>query len=526
MKKNLPVTNVESIFSPRANILSTTNLKGQITYINKDFIEISGFTEEELIGQNHHIVRHPDMPPQVFKMFWESLRKENSWMGIVKNRCKNGDHYWVDAYATPIKNNGKTEEYQSVRRKAKPVYIQRAEEVYKSINSNKPLKQIQRSLSSKNRLFMAVAIPYLLPLLAALMGGGTGVIALCLIVSAVISLFAANFVFAPFNSAVKKSESITNDKVARYVYTGRSDDAGSIHLALKQLESENAALIGRINDMSEKLSESAVNLSSAVTQSEAGINMQFQQTESMSEAVNGINSSTKNVADSAQETSHAASEALAKASSGRKIVSDNAVSVNELKNQINQASQVIGGVSKSSEDIAKILDVIIGIADQTNLLALNAAIEAARAGDLGRGFAVVADEVRSLASRTQESTGEIRHVIEQLQLGVGEAVTVMEKGEIMAQESVEKSDLTAANLEEILTSINSISQMSDKIASEVNEQHDVAEKMSRSLEDIKVTAEENLQAAHLSREVSENAVGITRRLDQLTSQFWDNQQAK
>mgnify|MGYP003148177393 FL=1 len=100
MKKNLPITNIEKLFSPHANILSTTNLKGQITYINKDFIDISGFTEDELIGNNHHIVRHPDMPSPVFKMFWSDLQKENSWMGIVKNRCKNGDHYWVDAYVS------------------------------------------------------------------------------------------------------------------------------------------------------------------------------------------------------------------------------------------------------------------------------------------------------------------------------------------------------------------------------------------------------------------------------------------
>lgn len=103
MKNNLPVSGVELSFSPSVNILSTTDLDGKITYINKDFIDVSGFTKDELIGQNHHIVRHPDMPPAVFKMFWTDLRAEKSWMGIVKNRCKNGDHYWVDAYATPIK---------------------------------------------------------------------------------------------------------------------------------------------------------------------------------------------------------------------------------------------------------------------------------------------------------------------------------------------------------------------------------------------------------------------------------------
>ncbi|UAA39758.1 methyl-accepting chemotaxis protein [Paraneptunicella aestuarii] len=524
MKKNLPITNVERKFSERANILSTTNLKGHITYINKDFIDVSGFTEQELLGQNHHIVRHPEMPPPVFKMFWETLRSDNSWMGIVKNRCKNGDHYWVDAYATPIKTKGKVEEYQSVRRKAKAEYVERAEKVYKSINEGKPIRQIKDSVSVKTLLLLSVILPYLLPLIAFFVWDSASTIIGAVIVAAVSSLFAINYAYQPFEKAISKAKEITNDTVARYVYTGRADDGGSILLALKRLESENAALIGRINDMSVKLSESANNLSKAVSESESGINMQFKQTEKMSLAVEGINQSISNVANSTQATSVAAEEALARASSGREVVDANAVSVSELRGQINRAAQVVSGVSRSSEDIAKILDVIIGIADQTNLLALNAAIEAARAGELGRGFAVVADEVRSLASRTQESTGEIRQVIEKLQIGVAEAVNVMDKGETMAQESVEKSQQTASNLADILHSITDISHLSEQISSEVREQSTVAGNMSRCVEDIKTQSEVNMRAANLSRKVSENTVTITERLDQLTSQFWDNQQ--
>ena len=105
MKTNLPVSGRAVEFSANANILSTTNPKGAITYVNPDFINLSGFSEAELLGVNHNIVRHPDMPPEAFAHMWQTLKDGRSWMGLVKNRCKNGDHYWVSAYVTPMQRN-------------------------------------------------------------------------------------------------------------------------------------------------------------------------------------------------------------------------------------------------------------------------------------------------------------------------------------------------------------------------------------------------------------------------------------
>ena len=115
MKINLPVSGRAIPVSPTANILSTTNLKGAVSYVNADFIAISGFTEDELLGRNHNMVRHPDMPPVAFAHLWQTLKAGKSWMGLVKNRCKNGDHYWVSAYVTPVTEKGRVVEYQSVR---------------------------------------------------------------------------------------------------------------------------------------------------------------------------------------------------------------------------------------------------------------------------------------------------------------------------------------------------------------------------------------------------------------------------
>ncbi|HHO9679229.1 TPA: PAS domain-containing protein [Escherichia coli] len=129
MRQNLPVTGRNLELPKDANILSTTSPQSHITYVNPDFIKISGFTEEELLGQPHNIVRHPDMPPAAFEHMWSTLKSGRSWMGLVKNRCKNGDHYWVSAYVTPIAKNGSIVEYQSVRTKPEPEQVLAAEKL-------------------------------------------------------------------------------------------------------------------------------------------------------------------------------------------------------------------------------------------------------------------------------------------------------------------------------------------------------------------------------------------------------------
>ena len=111
MKMNLPVTGQEQRFSAEKNMVTKTNTKGIITFANKDFVEVSGFSEEELLGKNHNLIRHPDMPPIAFEIMWKTLKSGLPWRGIVKNRCKNGDHYWVDARIVPIKKKGQITGY-------------------------------------------------------------------------------------------------------------------------------------------------------------------------------------------------------------------------------------------------------------------------------------------------------------------------------------------------------------------------------------------------------------------------------
>jgi methyl-accepting chemotaxis protein len=137
MRTNLPVTDREVQLNPDALIVSKTDLKGRITYINRDFIEISGFSEAELIGEPHNLVRHPDMPVEAFHDFWETLKLNRPWTGYVKNRCKNGDYYWVEANATPIWENGQVSGYMSVRRRADPAVVQQVDAVYRQFREKR-----------------------------------------------------------------------------------------------------------------------------------------------------------------------------------------------------------------------------------------------------------------------------------------------------------------------------------------------------------------------------------------------------
>ena len=145
MKKNLPVTNTEKEFRDDIRIISTTDLKGIVTYANDHFIDISGFSQDEIIGKSHNIVRHPDMPPAAFADLWATLKAGKQWLGIVKNRCKNGDYYWVTAHVTPIYKHGEVSGYQSVRVRPKPEWVRRANQVYRRINrGKKPFSLLNR----------------------------------------------------------------------------------------------------------------------------------------------------------------------------------------------------------------------------------------------------------------------------------------------------------------------------------------------------------------------------------------------
>ena len=168
MKKNLPVTGKEVVLDEKCTIISTKDIKGRITYANQEFTTICGFNEHELLGQSHNIMRHPDMPPEAFHNMWDTIQQGTPWRGIVKNRCKNGDHYWVDAFVTPVMDsNDQIVRYQSVRSRPTRQQIADAESLYGKLNRKEitsiPNKLKFGDISLMKRMMLVRLIISLLP---------------------------------------------------------------------------------------------------------------------------------------------------------------------------------------------------------------------------------------------------------------------------------------------------------------------------------------------------------------------------
>ena len=167
MRINLPVTATEHVMRDDQLIVSKTDLKGRITDFNRDFVDISGFTEQELMGAPQNIIRHPDMPSAAFKDMWQTIQSGRPWTGLVKNRCKNGDFYWVEANVSPLRENGQITGYISVRRKPTREQIAEAETVYARLRAGKPAQPLMARLAAHvNDIRITRALPVGLLLIA------------------------------------------------------------------------------------------------------------------------------------------------------------------------------------------------------------------------------------------------------------------------------------------------------------------------------------------------------------------------
>ncbi len=521
MKNNQPVSAIEKKLDNGTNLVSTTDLKGAITYANDDFVNISGFSRDELQGNNHNIVRHPDMPPAAFADLWDTLKKEHSWMGIVKNRCKDGSFYWVDAFVTPIKRNGRIAEYQSVRRKPSSQAVERAQKLYSQLNAGRSQSLLRRpALPLLYRGALSVLAGFGVTALMAYVSTGMPMMLLGCGLGAAVALTGITLVLRPFLEVIRQSRNIHSNAVAQYVYTGRMDEAGEILVALQLLESESSGLVGRIADTSNNIGSTSNELIRRVEESKEGIDKQHSETELVATALNEMACSIQEIASSAHGTATAANAALSKVKDGEQLVDQSLKSIMALKNEVMHSTSVITDLKSETNNITKVLDVIKGIADQTNLLALNAAIEAARAGDAGRGFSVVADEVRSLATLTQTSTQEIRSMIEKLQTGSSLAVDAMTHGQQQVESCASLGEKAAHSLAAIRESIDEMDQMAIRIASAVEEQSAVAEDVNRNIVAIRDLSLENTE---LTRVAGQNGVvmkEIAAHLDELSQQFW------
>ncbi|MCU7843763.1 MAG: methyl-accepting chemotaxis protein [Candidatus Thiodiazotropha sp. (ex Monitilora ramsayi)] len=306
--------------------------------------------------------------------------------------------------------------------------------------------------------------------------------------------------------------------------TIRAEDKGPQEIsvmarAFNRMMATLQEMINHITDSSNQLSTAAEQLGVIARAANVGANQQQTETEQVATAMNEMTATVQEVAQHASSAAEASETADHNAHKGHSIVEQNRDSIHLLANEVMSTAEIIGDLSKESENIGTVLSVIRGIAEQTNLLALNAAIEAARAGEQGRGFAVVADEVRTLAQRSHESTQDIQTIVERLQQTAERAVSAMDKGKEQAQESVARSQIAAESLEAILRSVSVIKDMNLQIATASEEQASVSEEINRSVININDVTGETITNTSQTMETGQSLLDMSTQLNDIVRRF-------
>ncbi|MCW0207994.1 MAG: methyl-accepting chemotaxis protein [Achromobacter sp.] len=516
MRVNLPITDHEFVLHDDQYLISKTDLKGRITYCNPAFVEISGFTREELLGKAHNIVRHPDMPPAVFEDMWDTLNAGRPWLAVVKNRHKSGGFYWVLANAMPVIEAGEVTGYASVRIKASRQQIEDAEHFYAQVAAGQlggyALQAGQRTAVGWRKWLRAAAYPLRSGIVPATLRGTALLCALAAIPTHLLlstredvsrpawwAVYGGCALAAMLASAMRAGRFVKQLKTAEEV--ARQIAAGNLVNEIDtDIKGEARNLYFYLDIMRKSLTGISTEVASQTTR-HAGTLAKLHADSS------DLASHTSDQRDSLQDTAASVAQLAATVARNTESAASASALAKESQTAATQGGETVGqmvstmqAINEGSRKIAEIVSVIEGIAFQTNILALNAAVEAARAGDQGKGFAVVAGEVHSLAQRTTQAAKEIKTLIDT-------SVTQMSVGSSQASTA-------GTAMQEIIQSVDRVSQFMAEIVHASGEQAAGVDTISTA-----VAKMENL--VHKNASLVEELAGVAQHLGAESSSMVD-----
>lgn len=516
MRNTGPVTQVEVGLTENDQLVSATTPKGVITEANETFCRIAGFRRDELIGQAHNIVRHQDMPQAAFQLLWDTVEDGRPWRGIVKNRCKNGDHYWVDAYVTPCCENGKIVSYESVRQKPKKEWVERAETVYNNLNAGRnPLPWFPRVIEQNLIWLRPVGIGLLGLVAAIILAPQWGWLLGAVFFALAWALQSMNRVQPQINRYLQK---FNDDAITQYIFTGHLTQSSRLQMLQSFHERHLHTVLERMNQQGDALKSLSVENHGRSQEQFGAISQAKDQLNGVASAVQEMSHSVQEIAANSTDSSNAAQHANEQAQQGLIELQEAGRQIQTLVHSMTETVEVVNQLAKDSEQIRTVISVISGIAEQTNLLALNAAIEAARAGEQGRGFAVVADEVRSLASKTQDSTETISNIINTLISATEKTVTSIDQGNQMTSQTQSRIDAVQQYIHDLADAIHRVTENIETIADLSGQQALASDEISKNseavlglTEDLSESAEQTLQFSDtLTEQADKQAILIKR----------------
>jgi aerotaxis receptor len=515
MRKNLPVTNHEVEIEEDQAIVSKTDLDGNITYVNPYFVQVSGFSEQELIGAPQNILRHPDMPVEAFADLWTTIRNGIPWTGTVKNRCKNGSYYWVKANITPIRDAGRTIGYMSVRTRADRSQVEQAIEAYRTLREGnaKQLEirngqiihrgwrnllshlshvslamRIWLSTSVVNTLLLAVCIASLFA------NNGSDAVRYSIFGATFIGLLINVFlwytlrsgVLQPLGRAVQGARQIAAGDLSGSFDTHSTDEVGQLLRALQQMNNNLIATIRDVRVNVETMAVATRQIAAGNTDLAGRTESQAASLERTASSIDEFSSTVKANAENSIQANDLAVAASDVAEQGGAIVSEVIATMDEI--------------NSSSKKIVDIIGLIEGIAFQTNILALNAAVEAARAGEQGRGFAVVAGEVRNLAQRSSVAAKDIKHLID---VSVNKVSVGMERAQ-----------RAGSTMEQVVNSVKQVTSIMQEISVASREQSIGVDEVNKAISHMDEVTQQNAalveEAAAAANSLAEEAAGVTQ----------------